>query len=152
MNLIHKIIQKFKCNHDYKFVRNIYGDAIELHGGYRSIWQCQKCGKYKYRKEPYIKTPLRKQLNEVYEKYLDDSFEEWKEQNSKTLNTIEDQLMKNASIGIRKISIVIPIDDTKHDSDNYYKWFTENGLEYDKTCLSDDDYDVKNVKYEIYYE
>ena len=39
-----------KCEHEYEFVRNIYGDEINLCGGYRSIWKCKKCGKIEYRK------------------------------------------------------------------------------------------------------
>jgi hypothetical protein len=34
------------CNHDYAFVRNIYGDEINLTNG-RSWWKCEKCGQFK---------------------------------------------------------------------------------------------------------
>ena len=34
-----------QCEHDYEFVRNIYGDEINWCGGYRSEWRCKKCGK-----------------------------------------------------------------------------------------------------------
>ena len=56
MNWFKKIIQNFGCNHEYEFVRNIYGDEINQCGGYRSLWQCSKCGKYKYCKRLYNPT------------------------------------------------------------------------------------------------
>jgi hypothetical protein len=34
----------FFGNHDWKWVRNLYGDQINRFGG-RSIWRCRKCGK-----------------------------------------------------------------------------------------------------------
>ena len=40
-----KIIRRLFCRHEYKFVRNIYGDEINLWGGKRSVWRCHKCGK-----------------------------------------------------------------------------------------------------------
>lgn len=39
MNWFKKFIQKFGCEHDYVFVRNIYGDEINRCGGYRSLWK-----------------------------------------------------------------------------------------------------------------
>lgn len=39
-----------KCNHDWEFVRNIYGDEINFRNGNRSEWQCKKCGKIEWRK------------------------------------------------------------------------------------------------------
>ena len=46
MNLLKRLF----CEHEYEFVRNIYGDEINACGGYRSIWKCKKCGKIEYRK------------------------------------------------------------------------------------------------------
>lgn len=38
---------KFLCKHNYIWDSNIYGDWI-IHCSYnRSIWKCDKCGKYK---------------------------------------------------------------------------------------------------------
>ena len=37
-------LKRKKCEHDYEFVRNIYGDEINWCGGYRSEWRCKKCG------------------------------------------------------------------------------------------------------------
>lgn len=43
------LLKQIFCKHDYKFIRNIYGDEIIFHGYKRSEWQCSKCGKYKYK-------------------------------------------------------------------------------------------------------
>lgn len=56
ISLLEKFVNKFKCDHDFVFVHNIYGDAINWYGGHRSYWECKKCGKplYKdYLKEDY---------------------------------------------------------------------------------------------------
>jgi hypothetical protein len=38
-------LRRLFCRHvDHEFVRNIYGDEINLTGGYRSEWCCRKCG------------------------------------------------------------------------------------------------------------
>ena len=42
-----------KCEHDYEFVRNIYGDEINYRNGYRSEWKCKKCGKLQWRLSLY---------------------------------------------------------------------------------------------------
>lgn len=36
------------CEHEYKWVRNIYGDEINIRDGKRSVHICTKCGKLKY--------------------------------------------------------------------------------------------------------
>lgn len=46
-----RIFKQLFCKHDYKFVRNLYGDEIIHHGWKRSEWECCKCGKTKYKKE-----------------------------------------------------------------------------------------------------
>ena len=46
---IKQILSKYRCEHEYEFVRNIYGDEINWCGGYRSEWRCKKCGKIQYR-------------------------------------------------------------------------------------------------------
>ena len=46
-----EILKRLFCKHEYKFVRNIYGDEIILCGWNRSVWKCDKCGKIIYRKE-----------------------------------------------------------------------------------------------------
>ena len=47
MNLIRRIL----CKHEYAFIRNIYGDEINMAGGKRSWWRCRKCGKWKLRSQ-----------------------------------------------------------------------------------------------------
>ncbi|QIK61262.1 hypothetical protein G7050_16025 [Dysgonomonas sp. HDW5A] len=40
-----KFIKQLFCEHEYQFVRNIYGDEINFFNA-RSLWRCPKCGKY----------------------------------------------------------------------------------------------------------
>lgn len=42
------IIKQLFCNHEYMTVTNLYGDAVHVYGGVRSIQECTKCGKRKY--------------------------------------------------------------------------------------------------------
>ena len=44
------ILKRLFCKHDYRFVRNIYGDEINYLNK-RSEWKCSKCGKRKYSNE-----------------------------------------------------------------------------------------------------
>lgn len=41
------------CKHQYKWIRNIYGDEIIRLGYKRSVWECNKCGKHQYRDKLY---------------------------------------------------------------------------------------------------
>lgn len=43
--MILKFLRSLFCAHEFKFVRNIYGDEIISWGYKRSIWCCSKCGK-----------------------------------------------------------------------------------------------------------
>ena len=43
-------IKSLFCSHDLVFIRNIYGDEINMRDGARSVWQCKKCNTYKYGK------------------------------------------------------------------------------------------------------
>lgn len=45
----HELFTRLFCRHDYVFVRNLYGDQINVFGGARSIWQCSKCNKEQWR-------------------------------------------------------------------------------------------------------
>ena len=49
MNMLRRLL----CRHEYRFVCNIYGDEINWVGGMRSIWQCWKCGKYRFSQHLY---------------------------------------------------------------------------------------------------
>lgn len=42
----------FFCEHEYWFVRSIYGDEINSVNG-RSWWKCVKCGKWQCRRDIY---------------------------------------------------------------------------------------------------
>lgn len=51
MNWIKNLFKR--CEHEYEFVRNIYGDEINHCGGYRSLWRCKKCGRLQWREQLY---------------------------------------------------------------------------------------------------
>ena len=38
-------LRRLFCAHRYEWMRNIYGDEINLSGGKRSLWRCAECGK-----------------------------------------------------------------------------------------------------------
>lgn len=46
-------LARTSCSHaaGFEFVRNIYGDEINMLGGKRSVWRCSKCGNVQYRDE-----------------------------------------------------------------------------------------------------
>jgi hypothetical protein len=41
-----KWLKRLFCDHNFRFVRNIYGDEIILAGYKRSWWHCVRCGKW----------------------------------------------------------------------------------------------------------
>jgi len=43
-----KILKRLSCKHEYVFIRMIYGDEINAHGGKRHEYRCKKCGIYKW--------------------------------------------------------------------------------------------------------
>ena len=53
MKRVKRLFRLKKCEHDWKFVRNIYGDEINHCGGYRSLWECRKCGRLQWRESLY---------------------------------------------------------------------------------------------------
>jgi len=43
--VLRAFIKRLTCKHPYPvFIRNVYGDEINLLGGKRSIWRCDQCG------------------------------------------------------------------------------------------------------------
>lgn len=44
-------LKRLFCAHRYEWMRNIYGDEINLSGGKRSLWGCAECGKVQARDE-----------------------------------------------------------------------------------------------------
>lgn len=43
------LIKRLRCHHNYAWVRNIYGDMINMCNGMRSEWRCVDCGKWTLR-------------------------------------------------------------------------------------------------------
>lgn len=41
------MFKRLFCKHEYRYIRGIYGDEIILSGYKRSVWKCEKCGKFK---------------------------------------------------------------------------------------------------------
>ena len=54
MGIIRLLLKRLTCEHDYEFVRNIYGDEINHSGGYRSWWRCKKCGAMALDRDLYV--------------------------------------------------------------------------------------------------
>jgi hypothetical protein len=47
-----RFLKRLFCRHRRtQFVRNVYGDEINHCGGRRSLWCCEDCGRYMYRKD-----------------------------------------------------------------------------------------------------
>ena len=47
------MVKHLLCHHEYEFVRNIYGDEINLLAGCRSVWRCKKCGRLLFSRKLY---------------------------------------------------------------------------------------------------
>ena len=41
-------IKSLFCKHEYETITNLHGDVINYFGGYRSIKECNLCGKRKF--------------------------------------------------------------------------------------------------------
>ena len=130
-NLIKHIIDKFRCEHEYEFVRNIYGDQINQHDGMRSEWRCVKCGHVQYRE--YLHTPetLCEELDKLYNNYYKDKYNSWKELRSETLNGIIKTMRETASHGQCWVHVILYCEEKYNDKNYYEKWFYENGLKYE---------------------
>lgn len=44
-----QFFKRLFCQHNFRWVRNIYGDQIILHNWKRSMWKCVDCGKLQAR-------------------------------------------------------------------------------------------------------
>ena len=42
------LIKQMLCRHEFRFLRNLYGDEIIHHGHNRSMWFCIHCSKIEY--------------------------------------------------------------------------------------------------------
>ena len=90
-----KWVKRLFCEHEYEFVRNIYGDEINVCEGYRSIWKCKKCGKIEYRKKLQT-VSLLQCLDNLYDEYYSNKYEEWRTLRSDTLVNIANHMLKTA--------------------------------------------------------
>lgn len=129
-----KWIKRLFCEHEYEFVRNIYGDEINACGGYRSIWKCKKCGKIEYRKNLQTISLLQR-LDNSYDEYYHNKYEEWQTLKSNTLVVIANDMLEAAKRGECWYTIVLICDEDINDKNYYEKWFTENNLKIDKIEL-----------------
>lgn len=130
MNLLKRLF----CEHEYEFVRNIYGDEINACGGYRSIWKCKKCGKIEYRKNLQTVSLLQR-LDNLYDEYYHNKYEEWRTLRSDTLVNITNDMLEIAKKGECWYTIVLICDEDANDKNYYEKWFTENNLKIEKIEL-----------------
>lgn len=123
-----------KCEHEYEFVRNIYGDEINLCGEYRSIWKCKKCGKIEYRQNLQTVSMLQR-LDNLYDEYYHNKYEEWQTLRADTLTKITTDMLEFAKRGECWYTIVLTCDEDANDKNYYEKWFTENNLKIEKIEL-----------------
>ena len=133
MNIIEKIIQKFGCGHEYVFVRNIYGDEVNQCGGYRSLWQCYKCGKQQYRQELHIddNEKFKEVLDELYDDYYKNEYENWCKTNEDFLIKLKFDLANAASKGLYYYKFVFTSKEETNDKHHFEEWIEENDLRYD---------------------
>ena len=129
-----KWVKRLFCEHEYEFVRNIYGDEINVCEGYRSIWKCKKCGKIEYRKKLQTISLLQR-LDNLYDEYYSNKYEEWRTLRSDTLVNIANDMLKAAKRGECCYTIVLVCDEDTNDKNYYEKWFTENNLKIEKIEL-----------------
>ena len=47
---VQRLVRRWRCSHEWRLARNIYGDEINLMNG-RSWWVCYKCGAGVVRRE-----------------------------------------------------------------------------------------------------
>ena len=134
MNWLRKFIQKFGCGHDYIFVRNIYGDEINQCGGYRSLWQCMKCGKYMYSKALYspLNKNLKETLNNFYNEYYENKYIDWAKEHKEVLDSITNKLIDAAGNGLNHTEILFVAYTKTNDLVHFKQWLIDNKLDY--TC------------------
>ena len=153
MNWFKKIIQNFRCNHEYEFVRNIYGDEINWCRGYRSLWKCNKCGKYKYWEHLYspLNKNLKETLNNTYDEYYENKSEHWCNELGEFLSSVTNQLVNAASKGECYKEIIMCVKESTNDKYYFEQWLIKNNL--DSSCSlhnQKEKYDELNTyKFEI---
>lgn len=123
--------KRFWCEHDYVFVRNIYGDEINNCGGYRSLWKCNKCGKYQHREGLFAKNTLKVTLDRLYDEYYDNEYKNWVKEHDEFLFHITNQLIDAASKGKCYYEFVMACKTSTDDRWHFKQWLEENKLEYE---------------------
>ena len=125
MNWIKSLFKR--CEHEYEFVRNIYGDEINWCGGYRSLWKCKKCGKLEYR--TYLqKFSICKKLDDAYDEYYKNKYEIWCNNKSDTLDDLYNEMIRAAECGECYANFILICRESDNDKYYYEKWFNENQL------------------------
>lgn len=129
MKCINKLFENI-CTHDFIWLRNIYGDEINLHDGKRSIWCCSKCGKVEYRDELHFKPDKSfvNYLDRLYNIYYENRYKEWCKEHGDTLQCCINQMCERANSGLAWFEINILCDNDKNDKYYYEKFFEELGL------------------------
>lgn len=132
MNWFRKFLQEYCCEHEYVFIRNIYGDEINRCGGYRSQWQCMKCGKYMYSKTLYSKCnkTLKETLNYFCNEYYENKYIDWTKEHEEVLSNITNHLIDAASNGLKHIEYVFTAYTKTNDIAHFKQWLTDNKLYY----------------------
>lgn len=136
MNWFKKFISKFVCGyiwaHEYVFVRNIYGDEINQCGGYRSLWKCSKCGKYRYSKSLYNKPSknLKETLSNLYNEYYENKHIDWTKEHEELLSNITNSLINAAGNGLNYAEILFVAYTKTNDIVHFKQWLTDNKLDY----------------------
>ena len=130
MNWLRKFIHNFECEHEYVFVRNIYGDEINQHNGKRSIWKCTKCGKIEYKDTLYPNynvDNLDKYLIEKSNQYYENQQKDWEMNNRKLLNDIILDMDVEASKGNYHIDYICFLNNA--DFDKFKKYWKSQNIE-----------------------
>lgn len=123
--------KRFWCEHEYEFVRNIYGDEINECGGYRSLWKCSKCGKYQHRKELCTKNTLKVTLDRLYDECYENEYKNWVKEHDEFLFHITNQLIDASSKGKCYFEFVMACKTSTDDRWHFKQWLEENKLEYE---------------------
>ena len=119
------------CKHEYKFIRNIYGDEINAHDRMRSEWRCIKCGHIQYREDYHNTETLNEELDKLYDNFYKDKYNSWKDLRAKTLNDMVQSMRESAHEGNCHINIILYCEEKYNDKNYYEKWFDENGLKHE---------------------
>ena len=143
-------IKRLCCEHEYEFIRNIHGDEINWCGGHRSIWRCKKCGKRQYRDELNpVGSLFCQMLNRKYDKYYEDKFKVWQEENKSSIENVKNEMIKAAEQGKCWLDIVLFIDENKSDRYYWEQTFEELGIKFDRENLPKDYIQIYKLTYHL---